>query len=57
MRIVGSSTPSVGSIQVCINQTWSAICDNTWNDAAASVVCRHQGFPPHGNKQMIIMAN
>jgi deleted-in-malignant-brain-tumors protein 1 len=48
VRIVGSSDSSYGRVEVCINQTWGTICDSTWNDAAASVICKHQGFSPFG---------
>jgi hypothetical protein len=49
VRIVGSPDPSYGRVEVCVNQTWGTICDSsTWNNAAASVICSHQGFSPHG---------
>ena len=48
VRVVGSPTPSIGRVEVCINQTWGIICDSSWNDAAASVICQHQGFSRYG---------
>lgn len=49
VRIVGIQSPSsYGRVEVCVNQTWGTICDSTWNDAAASVVCKEQKFSPYG---------
>ena len=48
VRIVGSSNPSFGRVEVCVNQTWGTICDSAWNDNAASVICKQQGFSSYG---------
>lgn len=49
IRIVGGSSPSFGRIDMCVDQTWGTICDSSWTDeAAASVICRQQGFSPYG---------
>ena len=37
-----------GHVEVCIEQSWTTICDETWDDLEASVVCRQLGFSPHG---------
>ena len=61
VRIVGSSNPSLGRVEVCVNQTWGTICDSAWNDNAASVICKQQGFSPYGiyiiNNNKIIVIN
>ena len=48
IRIVGSQSPSIGRVEVCIYHTWGTICDTTWNEAAASLVCYNQGYSPYG---------
>jgi len=37
-----------GTVDVCVNDTFNVICDDTWNMEDASVVCRQLGFSPYG---------
>lgn len=37
-----------GRMEVCIDDTFNVICDDTWNIKSASVVCRQLGFSPYG---------
>ena len=48
VRVIGSSSSHIGRVEVCVNQTWGTVCDSTWNDRAASVICRQLGFSPYG---------
>ena len=48
VRIMGNLSPKIGRVEACVNRTWGTICDSTWNEAAASVICKHQGFSPYG---------
>ena len=38
----------LGLVEVCINGHWGAICDDSWNNAGASVVCQQLGFSQYG---------
>ena len=46
-----SSTDYVsGEVQVCVNEVFGSVCDTSWDNQDASVVCSQLGFPPYGNQ-------
>jgi len=44
VRLVGSSSPREGRLELYYNGIWGTVCDDQFDDAAATVVCRSLNF-------------
>ena len=48
LRLAGSSVLVQGRVEICINETWGTICDDSWGTPDASVACSALGFSRFG---------
>ena len=44
LRLVGGSTSREGNLEICLNNTYGAICDDFWDSLDARVACLQLGF-------------
>ena len=50
VRLVGGSNQYEGRVEICINDQWGAVCDDSWDNTDATVVCRQMGYAYTGSK-------
>jgi len=48
LRLLGSSVPRQGRVEVCWNETWGTVCNGSWSTNDANVACKQLGFSRFG---------
>ena len=48
VRLAGGVSSYEGRVEICYNNQWGTVCDNSFTSTDATVVCRQLGYPVIG---------
>ncbi len=52
---MGGTNELVGRVEICNNNMWGTVCQNSWGVTDAQVACRDLGFSPDGGFEMLLV--
>ena len=56
IRLAGTGSSSTeGRVEVCNNNQWGTVCDDTWSSLDASVACFHLGYSNEGDEMTLCL--
>jgi len=53
LRLMGGNIANEGRVEICVNNLWGTVCDDSWGITDATVVCQQLGFSMQGHYQLI----
>ena len=48
LRLAAGNIANEGRVEICMNNEWGTVCDDSWGSADATIVCRQLGYLTQG---------
>jgi hypothetical protein len=48
VRLMGGNSATEGRVEICLNNRWGTICDDSWDARGGTVICRQLGYSYEG---------
>ena len=55
LRLMGGNILNEGRVEMCMNNVWGTVCDDSWSTDDATVVCRQLGYTTQGQALIQIL--
>ena len=52
LRLAGGNIPNEGRVEICMNNMWGTVCDDSWGFSDAIVVCQQLGYSTQGQSRI-----
>ena len=53
LRLAGGNIPNEGRVEICVNNLWGTVCDDSWDSTDAAVVCQQLGYLTEGKTRCL----
>ena len=48
LHLAAGTAANEGRVEICYDNQWGTVCDDSWSNIDARVVCRQLGYSPIG---------